>query len=73
MQYKKDEAVAFVDSFFVRLTKGKQIYFTETEKDTVVIGNLIVDRVWDSAMITLPLCFKVENDQEESFTMCAEE
>jgi hypothetical protein len=43
--YKKDPAVEFVDSYFVRLSNQKSIYFTETEADTVVLGHMKINKV----------------------------
>ena len=60
-QYKKDEAVAYIDSFFVRLVSPKLIYFTETEKDTVVIGSLEAKSVKPIENPDLGACFNVFN------------
>lgn len=57
--YKKDPAIEFVDSYFVRMSNQKSIYFTETETDTVILGHMKINKVLNSVSINKPMCFEV--------------
>lgn len=62
-----------MDSYFVRLSNQKSIYFTETEADTVILGHMKINKVQNSAEISKPMCFDVINAQTAVFTLCAED
>lgn len=60
-----------IDSFFVRL-QDKVIYFTETDKDTLVLAAIHFGKMQDSGEIQQPGCFQV-SDAIDNWTLCAED
>ena len=48
MQFGTDKDVLFVDAFFFYL-QGKTLYFTETDKDSVVIAVIHIEKLRDSS------------------------
>ena len=48
MQFGTDKDVKFVDAFFFYL-QGKTLYFTETDKDSVVIAVIHIEKLRDSS------------------------
>lgn len=58
----------FIDSFFFYL-QDKTIYFTETDKDSVVIAALKIKDVKDSSVLGIPGCFEV-TDKTDIWSLC---
>lgn len=54
--WKKEENIPTFDSFFFRL-QGARLYFTETDKDSIVIASMTVLKVLDEYDLDEPKCF----------------
>ena len=65
------DGVPAVDAFYFRVS-GLNIYYTETDKDPVVLGAIAIKNVQRVAKTGLlgDKCFKVENEEKDHWELC---
>jgi hypothetical protein len=63
--------IKFIDSFFFYL-QDKNIYFTETDKDSVVFAAMKIKEVKDTSQTGIPGCFEV-SDKVVKWSLCETE
>lgn len=67
-QFGENKDCPFIDAFYF-YQQEKTVYFTETDKDSVVIAALQVATLKDSAATGIPGCFEV-SDKKDTWALC---
>lgn len=68
--FGKNEEVKTPDSFYFRLNKNDQLYYTSTKEDTVILGEMKVKQFLPKMSKNLD-CFQVSAEASETWVLCS--